>query len=223
MKNLLLQTLMADRPVKPASIAASRLANRFLDFDWHENIAASVRPGASESGKILVPLSLEGNSAASLAVANELARVSGAQIVLLHVVQLNIAGEERGIHRARLLEELCREAELELTRLARSLGGHVTTGVVVEAGRPAEVIVETARRVEAGGIVLCLKTYPRWLKWFHRQTALRVARLAACTVCLVTPGRRPAAKSAGLFQNNRPNFLSQLVKDRGSYFKSASA
>jgi K+-sensing histidine kinase KdpD len=223
MKHLLLQTLMAARPVNLAMVDAARAVNRFSNFGRHENDAACVRTRAPESRKILVPLSLEGNAGASLAIAEELARESGAQMVLLHVVQLNIAGEERGIHRARLLEELCREAELELTRLARSLGGHVQTGVVVEAGRPADVIVETARRLGAGGIVLCLKTYPRWLKWFHRQTALRVARQAACTVCLVTPGRRPAAKSAGLFQKTRPGLLTQLLKDRGSYFKSASA
>src|SRR5208282_2758459 len=63
---------------------------------------------------ILVPLALSGSSYAALAIAKDLARESQAKLVLLHVVQLNIAGEERGIQRTRLLNELCRNAEFQL-------------------------------------------------------------------------------------------------------------
>ena len=139
---------------------------------------------------ILVPLALSGSSHAALAIARNLARESQARLVLLHVVQLNIAGEERGIQRTRLLHELCRNAEFQLQQLADCLCGQVAAEILVCEGRPAEAIVETARRLQADTIVMCTHGYRGWLKWLHRNTALNVMRQAPCKMLLISPGRR---------------------------------
>jgi nucleotide-binding universal stress UspA family protein len=138
---------------------------------------------------ILVPLALPGDSYVALAIAQKLAVDSGAKLVLLHVVQLNIAGEERGIQRGRLVSELCRNAECELQRLASCLGDRASTQVLVCEGRPAEVIVQTARRMEAGTIVMCTRGDRGWLKGLHRNTALKVMRQSPCPIWLVAPGK----------------------------------
>jgi nucleotide-binding universal stress UspA family protein len=131
---------------------------------------------------ILVPLALSGSSHAALTLARNLARESQAMLVLLHAVQLNIVGEERGIQRARLLNELCRDAEFQLQQLADCMGDQVTTEVLVCEGRLADAIVETARRLQADAIVMSTHGRCGWLKWLHRNTALNVMRQALCTI-----------------------------------------
>jgi nucleotide-binding universal stress UspA family protein len=138
-------------------------------------------------------VALSGDSRAALAVARQLAGESGAKLVLLHVVQLNIAGEERGIPRARLLGELCRDAEIQLQPLAASPGVSASAEVLVCAGRPVEAIVETARQLQADKIVMGTHGHRGWLKWLHRNTALKVMRHAPCIVWLVAPAREQAA------------------------------
>ena len=93
--------------------------------DWNED-----RPAFAPE-IILVPLALSGSSHAALATARNLACESQARLVLLHVVQLNIAGEERGIQRTRLLHELCRNAEFQLQQLADCRGGQVAAEILV--------------------------------------------------------------------------------------------
>ena len=139
---------------------------------------------------ILVPLALSGSSHGALAIARNLACESQAKLVLLHVVQLNIAGEERGIQRTRLLHELCRNAEFQLQQLADCVGGQVATEILVCEGHPAEAIVETAKRLQADTIVMSTHGCRGWLKWLHRNTALNVMRQAPCTMLLISPGRR---------------------------------
>jgi nucleotide-binding universal stress UspA family protein len=160
---------------------------------------------------ILVPLTLSGGSHDALAIARNLACESDARLVLMHVVQLNIAGEERGIQRTRLLNELCRNAELQLRELADRLGDEVTTEVLVCVGRPAEAIVETARRLRAGTIVLFTRGSRGWLKWLHRNTALDVVRQAPCSTWLVSPGKRDATVSLMIVDHTTINRLSEPV------------
>lgn len=167
-------------------------SHRGLNFAPGENDDRSEDRPAFAPKIILVPLALSGNSHAALAIAKNLARESQANLVLLHVVQLNIAGEERGIQRPRLLNELCRNAEFQLQQLADGMGGQVTTEILVCEGLPAEAIVETARRLQADTIVMCTHGYRGWLKWLHRNTALNVMRQAPCTMWLVSPGKRGA-------------------------------
>jgi nucleotide-binding universal stress UspA family protein len=138
---------------------------------------------------ILVPLTLSSGSYAALAVARHLALESNAKLTLLHVVQLNIAGEERGIHRARLVGELCRNAELQLTELAIGMCGSAAAEALVCEGRPADAIVQTARRLKSDTIVMHTRRHRGWTNWLHPNTAVRVVRQAPCGILLVSPAK----------------------------------
>jgi nucleotide-binding universal stress UspA family protein len=167
------------------------------------NPAAPRSPGESKSGVILAPVTLDRRTQAALPVARSLALKSNARLVLLHVVQLNIAGEERGIHRARLVNELCLEAGRELHQLADGMQEQVAVEVLVSSGRPAETIVQTAARLAADTVVMFSHGRRGWRRWLHHNTALAVARQAPCKVWLVGLGEPEPA-------------LSLTVVDRGA-------
>ena len=191
MKTILTQPRTNLEPLVVPGRGESHVSYRVLNFVQSENDAQNEDRSAFASKIILVPLALSGSSHAALAIARNLACESQAKLVLLHVVQLNIAGEERGIQRTRLLNELCKNAEFQLKQLADCLvGDQVTTEILVCEGRPAEAIVETAKRLQADTIVICTHGYHGWLKWLHRNTALNVTRQAPCTKLLISPGRR---------------------------------
>ena len=136
--------------------------------------------------RILVPVTLSKKQHCALAFALSLARKCSGTITLLHAVQLNIVGEERGIPRTQLVRLLCREAESELSRLADSIGTSIPIEVVVDEGRPAETIVEKANSLAADAIVLGTRGYRGGLKRLSRTTADRVVRHAPCPVWLVS-------------------------------------
>jgi len=177
-------------PVRSARFENARSEERIPVFSRNEQRVTAPESTGAAFKKILVPMTLARESQNSLVVASSVARKSRAQLVLLHVVQLNIAGEERGIHRTRLLSELQRTAESELRQLAYSLGDHVTTEVIVSDGRPAEVIVQTAEKIGADAIVMAVQPHSRWLRWLHRNTALHVVRKAPCAVMWVSTEER---------------------------------
>jgi nucleotide-binding universal stress UspA family protein len=140
---------------------------------------------AKKSGILLVPLSLSKNSPATLATANTLAFQTRSRLVLLHAVELNIAGEEHGFPRTELLNDMCLDAESRLNELIADSGLLVPAKILVCAGRPADVIVETARRLNADAIVMQTGRTSFWSRWFHRNTALNVANRARCKMWLV--------------------------------------
>ncbi|HUK83204.1 MAG TPA: universal stress protein [Verrucomicrobiae bacterium] len=142
--------------------------------------------------RILVPVTLEGGSRSAVAIAANLAEESGASLVLLHAVQLSIAGEERGIPRARFVNELCREAERQMRQLAASVRRQVPTECIACEGRPVDVILQEARALATDMIVMCTHGYCGWLSWLHRHTARQVLRRAPCPVWLISPGNQNA-------------------------------
>ena len=158
--------------------AESCAGNRWFDGSRRESGQQNEKQPSFTRRTILVPLTLPCDSCVPLATARNLAAKSNARLVLLHVVQLNIAGEERGIPRARLLDELCHSAETQLHELASCMGGQTTAEVLVCVGRPAEAILETARRLGADTIIMRRHRHRAWLRWLHRGTALTVARQA---------------------------------------------
>lgn len=168
----------------------------------------------SVTGTILVPVSLSSGSAAALAIARRLAGESGARLVLLHVIQLNIAGEERGIPRTRLLNEMCQEAEIQLQQLAKSLGDTVAVETLVCEGSPARTIVETAKQIKADSVVMGTHGHRGWLSWLHRNTALKVSRQLACNVWLIAPAKRRATIG---FARPRPSSVSRVLNPMASH------
>jgi len=180
-------------PLPTATMAGSCEEMQLADATGHEHgVCGRSRP-ASRSRTILVPLTLSDGSHVALAIARNLARESGGKLVLLHVVHLNIVGEERGIQRTRMVNELCQDAERRLRQLADCLGEEAVTDVLVREGRPAETIVEAARCLQADTIVMHARGYRGRLRWLHANTALKVMRHAPCRVLLASTGRRRAA------------------------------
>jgi universal stress protein A len=192
MKNIHSQTGTNNEPAMAEGQGESQANHRVLNPAQGEHDARNEQCHAFAPRIVLVPLTLSSSSHAALAIAKRLACESQARLVLLHVVQLNIAGEERGIQRTRLLKGLCRNAEIELQQLADSLGDQAAAQILVCEGRPAEAIVETARRLRADTIVMCAHSHRGWLKWFHRHTARQVIRQAPCRVWLVSSEQREA-------------------------------
>src|SRR5208283_2876797 len=107
MKSAFSQTRAHDGSSIAQGVCDSPGGNRLLDAAGSDGDVRNDRGSASRI--ILVPLKLSGSSHLALNLARSLARKIKARLVLLHVVQLNIAGEERGIPRTRLVNELCRE------------------------------------------------------------------------------------------------------------------
>src|SRR6185295_16075799 len=69
---------------------------------------------------VLVPLDFSKHSWASLAPAARLSRDFSCRVTLLHVVHLNIVGEERGVPLAQFIEEMKHSAERTLQAVAVS-------------------------------------------------------------------------------------------------------
>jgi nucleotide-binding universal stress UspA family protein len=134
--------------------------------------------------KILVAISQSQESRAALAGALMMARASGGECFLLHAVELNIAGEEHGIAREKLLCELMGAAEWRLTDLARAWCAEVPFTVVVAEGPPADTILRTAQALGADAIVMGPRR-SEGFKWLRRDHARRVEREAPCPVHIV--------------------------------------
>ena len=194
MKTISSQLPDALQPACRAHVHEAFDANRIPHFAQGETVASGSRSPVPAVKKIVVPIELSHGSRDTLALAAQLPRKSRAQLVFFHVVQLNITGEERGIHRTRLLSEMCRAANFELKQLAALVGDDVLTEVVVSDGRPAEAIVEAARRLAADAIVMSARPHRRWLKWLHRNTASNVIRQAPCPVVLISADKQKGGR-----------------------------
>ena len=208
MKTILTQPRTNIEPLVVPGRGEYHASHRVLNSTPDENDGRNEDRPAFAPKIILVPLALSGSSHAALTLARNLARESQARLVLLHVVQLNIAGEERGIQRTRLIHELCRNAEFQLQQLVDCLGDQVTTEILVCEGHPAEAIIETARRLQADTIVMSTHGYRGWRKWLHRNTALKVMRQAPYTIRLVSK----AVLGNELF---RPRCLIRVIITKG--------
>jgi nucleotide-binding universal stress UspA family protein len=143
---------------------------------------------------ILVPVDLSPRSEEVLRHASRLADRFGRVAEVMHVVQLNIAGEERGIPRTALLHGLAEEAQLRLWRLVdQCWDGQAGSTVSVRKGRPHEVIVREA--AETGACMIVMGRGGRRL-WRLPGTSIcgRVMRSAPCPV--MTVGR---CENEGIF------------------------
>ncbi len=135
---------------------------------------------------ILVPT--DGSDAAldALRYALAVAEKHGAAVVALRVVQLNIGGEELGVPRTRLLNEMAETAR----RQVRASVGLIESGttpvrVVIAEGRPHVEILNQARQRGAELIVMAAHHYAGVMRWLHPHTCDRVLRDAPCPVLVI--------------------------------------
>lgn len=165
----------------------------------------SIKPEAHGFGfkRILLPLDLRDELGAVGPVAASMARKSGAQLVLLHAVHVNVAGEERGIQRTRLVKELCAEAQAKLLRVANAIAPGQETEIVIGLGAAGELILDAARRLNIDAIVMQARPKSRWTQWLHRNTTRKVARRAECTVWLVSTDAETLATTVTVIHRAR--------------------
>jgi nucleotide-binding universal stress UspA family protein len=147
--------------------------------------AADVSDEGVRFERVLVPVDLSTGTLSVLRRASTLAH-PGSIIRVLHAVQLNIAGEERGIARTGLIRELREAAREELGKLINSLWASETpAAIMIREGRPKDVILQEARAGNADLIVMGAHPHTGWRRVLHRNTAAYVMRHAPCPVLVV--------------------------------------
>jgi nucleotide-binding universal stress UspA family protein len=117
----------------------------FITLGGSAGACSSMRPET-----ILVPLDTARYPVEVFARVNAFAQRPGVTVVLLHVVNLNLAAPDR-----RVDQELCREAQWHLGRLAATYvqpGPAIVTRV--RMGKPAEEILAEAREQDASLIIV---------------------------------------------------------------------
>jgi nucleotide-binding universal stress UspA family protein len=146
---------------------------------------------------LLVPVDFSKSSARALRHAAELAAKSGGSLVIVHVVPVDYGWLGIGRDESRDLDRsLQRQAADRLRAFADENVGHrVAAELEVRIGRPAEEIVAAATEAKSDAIVLSTRGITGLDRYFIGSVADRVARLAACPVFLIPPGR-PALSRA---------------------------
>ena len=152
-------------------------------------------PAESAAGvrfeRVLVPVDLSAGTLDVLRQASGLVQ-PGSLLRVVHAVQLNIAGEERGVPRLSLIRELRDTARAELEKLINSLWkDEVPAVIIIREGRPRDVILQEAHTNNADLIVMGAHQRGAWRRFFHSNTAEHVMRYAPCPV-LVVRNRRIA-------------------------------
>ena len=163
-------------------------ARRFANSPLHSPPRLDAADASTEGvrfERVLVPVDLSAGSLPALRRASTLV-CPGAMIRVLHAVQLNIAGEERGIARAGLIRELHEAAREELGKLIERLWTNETpAAVIIREGRPKDVILQEARASNADLVVMGAHQHTGWLRVLHRNTAAYVMRQSPCPVLVV--------------------------------------
>jgi len=142
--------------------------------------------GAVPMSRVLVPVDFSASTQRVLQYAERMAVRLEATLQVLHVVHLNIAGEERGIPRLALRQSLTEVARRELQRLIAKyfFGDHIVT-IRVREGRPHEAIVQEAYETGAEMIIMGAPGRTGIAGLLRRSTLDRVIRRAPCPVLAV--------------------------------------
>ena len=138
--------------------------------------------------KILVPIDFSDCAKKALPYALSLAKQHAAAVTLLYVVPTPAyaAGEYGGIDYAALEADMRAGGEKELSALAADeVRGGVPVDAVVRTGSPAIEIIELAKRLPAGLIVISTHGHTGLKHVFLGSVAEHVVRRAPCPVLVV--------------------------------------
>jgi universal stress protein A len=172
--------------------------------------------------RILVPIDFSPDSLNALAYAHDFAKIVGAELVLLHVVEpfyLFAPSEMYAITPdvSDVIDEHWRFAETELRRLVADLKKHgQRSRIVVKRGTPSQVIVDTAKRTSANLIIMGTHGHTGLAHMLIGSVAERVVRTAHCAVLTVryTSKRHPKPKKATRQGGKRPPELRGQTRDQ---------
>jgi nucleotide-binding universal stress UspA family protein len=120
------------------------------------------------------------------AICQAFAKQFDAVIDVLHVVELNIVGEEAGVPRTALIRQLSEVARQGLRKLIEILwAGEIMATVAIREGRPADVTVQEARARNSDLVIVGGHEKTGRLRMWRRNTVARVIRRARCPVLVV--------------------------------------
>jgi universal stress protein A len=137
--------------------------------------------------KILVPIDFSPCSLKAVGHGLGLAKISGAELILVHVVEPSNPGSMFETSQAKRLRNLAlNNAKHELAAIAREqIKPHVSVRYLVRAGKPFEVIADLAARTASDMIVLGTHGHTGFPTVLLGSTAERVARRAPCPVLMI--------------------------------------
>lgn len=135
--------------------------------------------------KILVPIDVSHEQAggAALSLANDMAKLKGAKLVLLNVVERVPAFVESQLPEG-YAEAAVSAASEKLTEFAGSLDLEAAPEIVVRRGHPSTEILEYAEAIGADLIVIASHE-PELADYLLGSVAARVVRHASCSVLVV--------------------------------------
>jgi nucleotide-binding universal stress UspA family protein len=157
---------------------------------------------------VLAPIDFSDISRRVIDEAIVIARVIGARLVLLHVVQLpsllgsGVAEDDLpvGFH---LQAE--RDAITRLAKLQKQLRDEgVTAHVIHQVGLPGEKILEQAERLEADYLVMGSHGHGALYELIVGSTTMGILKQAACPVAIVPPATKTLARARPSFAEPRP-------------------
>ena len=147
--------------------------------------------------KILCPTDFSGPSLLAIKAATELARISGAEIILIHAVSpLPVSPQPpvgmQAFDTAAYLEQMLTSSRESMQRLIKEkIPDQVPSRSVVLAGSPSEEIIRVAQEEGADLIVIATHGLTGWKRFIFGSVAERVVRLSPCPVLTI-----PAPKEA---------------------------
>jgi universal stress protein F len=135
---------------------------------------------------LLVALDPSPRAPAVLATAAELARASGAKLVLLRVFQFphEMPAGAWTVAPERVIADLTERSTAELERLAAGLEPGLVERKIAESGSPADVVCRVARQLDVDMIVIGAHGY-HLIERMIGTTAARVVNHADRTVFVV--------------------------------------
>jgi nucleotide-binding universal stress UspA family protein len=143
---------------------------------------------------ILVPVDFTAGSFEALQFAATLGRECHAAIIVLHVVQLNLVGEELGCPRTQYLNEMAEQARSQLRRWTEMVfTGPSAVRIVIAEGRPHQEILQQARERGADLMVISAHRYGgllKLLRFLHPNTVAHIVAEACCPVLVVSTNKR---------------------------------
>lgn len=133
---------------------------------------------------VLVPIDFTESSLRALPYAAFFARQFACRVTLVHVVHLNIVGEERGVPLTNILNEIKSAAERKLKSAALSFGIPTAT-IVVRMGVPTDQILAEIATSDVDLIILGRRRDTSVLKAVLPSIGRRIVSRASCP-CFVT-------------------------------------
>lgn len=136
---------------------------------------------ASVFKKILCPVDLDGSAPSALTLAADVARESGAEVHILHVVPLVVVAEDVPIL-VNLHKEQEETASAHLAELMRKHLADVRAIAETAVGEPAPMIVSAAKKLPADLIIMSTHGRRGFARFFLGSIAEVVMREVSCPV-----------------------------------------